>query len=61
MCMRARRGWNNEPYLLAGKTVKDTNNRQVGDSSTIGTLERVGVLDRTLGVEGGEDEGLDIL
>lgn len=61
MCMQARGGWDHEPYLLAGKTVEDTNNGQVWDSSTIGTLERVGVLDRALGVKGGEDEGLDIL
>jgi len=48
-------------YLLGGETVEDTDDGEVGDSSAIGGLERVGVLDDTLGVQGGEDEGLDVL
>jgi len=48
-------------YLLAAKRVQDTNNGQVGDGGAIGSLERVSVLDSTLGVQGGEDEGLNVL
>lgn len=48
-------------YLLGGETVEDTDDGEVRDSVAISGLEGVGVLDGTLGVEGGENESLNVL